>query len=254
VLGSFGFSTEGLGITPGNPLSLIQASESGDESNLLSQWFDQQWAGLKTDPDHKSAVIAALQSLAVHRDPFLVYTLILHHLFGGRDDDLDEERIVKSATGIRNTVVWRKLFKFQRDGVIGAIDKLDRFGGCIIADSVGLGKTFEALAIIKYHELRYDRALVLCPKRLRDNWTLYKVGVSRRRLAQSGRWASIWARRRGPAPGSRFAIVAHRQGGLRERFGRRQRVHVDDRVGRASLGHERAQIDAAGAEDQEIRV
>jgi hypothetical protein len=78
---------------------------------------------------------------------------------------LDEERIVKSATGIRNTPVWKKLYKFQRDGVIGAIDKLERFGGCIIADSVGLGKTFEALAIIKYYELRNDRVLVLVPKR-----------------------------------------------------------------------------------------
>jgi SNF2 family DNA or RNA helicase len=183
VLGSFALSTDGLGITPGNPLSLIQASETGDESELLSQWFEQQWAGLKTDPDHKLAVIAALQSLAAHRDPFLIYTLILHHLFGGRDDELDEERIVKSATGIRNTVVWRKLFKFQRDGVIGAIDKLNRFGGCIIADSVGLGKTFEALAIIKYHEPRNDRVLVLCPKRLRDNWTLYKANDRRNFLA-----------------------------------------------------------------------
>jgi SNF2 family DNA or RNA helicase len=183
VLGSLAFSTDGLGITPGNPLSLIQASETGDESELLSEWFDQQWAGLRPDPDHKSTIIAALQSLAAHRAPFLVYAFILHHLFGGRDDELDEERIVKSATGIRNTVVWRKLFKFQRDGVIGAIDKLNRFGGCIIADSVGLGKTFEALAIIKYHELRNDRVLVLCPKRLRDNWTLYKANDRRNFLA-----------------------------------------------------------------------
>ena len=96
---------------------------------------------------------------------------------------MDEERIVKSATGIRNTVVWKKLFKFQRDGVVGAIDKLNRFGGCIIADSVGLGKTFEALAIIKYHELRNDRVLVLAPKRLRDNWTLYKANDKRNVLA-----------------------------------------------------------------------
>ena len=96
---------------------------------------------------------------------------------------MDEEHIVKSATGIRNTVVWKKLFKFQRDGVVGAIDKLNRFGGCIIADSVGLGKTFEALAIIKYYELRNDRVLVLCPKRLRDNWTLYKANDRRNFLA-----------------------------------------------------------------------
>src|SRR3546814_498372 len=75
------------------------------------------------------------------------------------------------------------LFKFQRDGVVGAIDKLERIGGCIIADSVGLGKTFEALAVIKYYELRNDRVLVLCPKRLRDNWTLYKANDRRNVLA-----------------------------------------------------------------------
>jgi SNF2 family DNA or RNA helicase len=80
-------------------------------------------------------------------------------------------------------LVWKKLFKFQRDGVVGAIDKLARLGGCIIADSVGLGKTFEALAVIKYHELRNDRVLVLVPKRLRDNWTLYKANDRRNFLA-----------------------------------------------------------------------
>ncbi|MFH0103085.1 SNF2-related protein, partial [Pseudomonas aeruginosa] len=191
VLGSFAFSKSGLGLTPGNPLSLIQASESADEAAQLAQWFDHQWANLQsvsaTDSEDKSkgrdAVLEALRALGEHRDPFTIYTLMLHHLFRDSGDEMDEERIVKSATGIRNTVVWKKLFKFQRDGVVGAIDKLNRFGGCIIADSVGLGKTFEALAIIKYHELRNDRVLVLAPKRLRDNWTLYKANDKRNVLA-----------------------------------------------------------------------
>lgn len=183
VLGSFAFSTDGLGVTPGNPLSLIQASESADDASQLARWFDQQWTALCAQPDTRAALIQALQAMGEHRDPLTVYTLILHHLFSGCGDEMDEERIVKSATGIRNTVVWKKLFKFQRDGVVGAIDKLNRFGGCIIADSVGLGKTFEALAIIKYHELRNDRVLVLAPKRLRDNWTLYKANDKRNVLA-----------------------------------------------------------------------
>lgn len=182
-LGSLAFSTDGLGLTPGNPLSLIQASETIDEAQLLSQWFDSQWASLTADASAKASLLDDLQSLATHRDPFLIYTLILHHLFRDRGDGLDEERVIKSATGIRNTIVWKKLYKFQRDGVVGAIDKLERFGGCIIADSVGLGKTFEALAIIKYHELRNDRVLVLAPKRLRDNWTLYKANDRRNFLA-----------------------------------------------------------------------
>jgi hypothetical protein len=186
ILGSFSFSTEGLGLTPSNPLSLIQASETPAEAQRLSQWFDAQWAGLKEQPAAKALLIGRIKALAAHRDPLSVYTLMLHHLLTAVGDGMDEERIVKSATGIRNTVVWKKLYKFQRDGVVGALDKLERFGGCIIADSVGLGKTFEALAIIKYHELRNDRVLVLCPKRLRDNWTLYK-GNDRRNILASDR-------------------------------------------------------------------
>ena len=187
ILGSLAFSTSGLGVAPGNPLSLIQASESGEEAVQLAQWFDIQWASLEGNSKSLASAIEPLvkdlQAIGEHRDPYSVYATILHHLFRDSSDDMDEDQIVKSATGIRNTVVWKKLFKFQRDGVVGAIDKLNRFGGCIIADSVGLGKTFEALAIIKYHELRNDRVLVLAPKRLRDNWTLYKANDKRNILA-----------------------------------------------------------------------
>ena len=183
MLGSLSFSSEGLGLVPGNPMNLIQASETLEEAALLSQWFDAQWAALNVDSAYKQGLLDSLRELAGNRDPLLVYALILHHIFHDRGYELDEEQVVKTATGIRNTIVWKKLFKFQRDGVVGAIDKLNRFGGCIIADSVGLGKTFEALAIIKYHELRNDRVLVLCPKRLRDNWTLYKANDRRNFLA-----------------------------------------------------------------------
>ncbi|HNA86181.1 MAG TPA: helicase-related protein [Nitrospira sp.] len=183
VMGSFGLTSDGLGITPGNPLNLIQASDTTDEAAVLSQWFDMQWNSLPHDEASKRAFVEALDALAADCPPFTLYALILYHLFSNAEDEMDEERIVKSATGIRNTRVWKKLYKFQRDGVVGAIDKLNRFGGCIIADSVGLGKTFEALAVIKYFELRNDRVLVLCPKRLRDNWTLYKANDKRNVLA-----------------------------------------------------------------------
>jgi hypothetical protein len=183
LLGSLAFTTDGFGLTPGNPLSLIQASETPVEAALLSQWFDAQWSGLAADEATKADVLRELSALGSFRDPLLVYSLILYHVFRDRGDDLDEERIVDASTGIKETVVWKKLYRFQRDGVVGALDKLARFGGCIIADSVGLGKTFEALAIIKYHELRNDRVLVLCPKRLRDNWTLYRSNDRRNILA-----------------------------------------------------------------------
>jgi len=183
ITGHCPFTTDGLGLTPGNPFSLIQCADEAAESAMLGAWFETLWSSLPATTDAKAELLSALQKLVEPKPPSLIYYLTLFHLFKDLGDELDEEQIVKSATGIRNTVVWKKLFRFQRDGVVGAIDKLARLGGCIIADSVGLGKTFEALAVIKYHELRNDRVLVLCPKRLRDNWTIYKANDKRNVLA-----------------------------------------------------------------------
>ena len=183
LAGSCAFTTEGLGLAPGNRFGMIQAAEQPQEREVLQQWFDQIWDGLDDTTPTKQFLLDILKDLSTHRAPTQIHHLILYHLFKDLGDGLDEERVIKSATGIRNTTVWKKLFKFQRDGVVGAIDKLERIGGCIIADSVGLGKTFEALAVIKYYELRNDRVLVLCPKRLRDNWTLYKANDSRNILS-----------------------------------------------------------------------
>lgn len=182
IAGHCPFSTEGLGITAGNQFGLVQVSEHDDECTMFSNWFESIWKSATTDGS-KQGLMGHLQRIAEPKSPAVNYYSILSHVFKNLGNDLDEEKVVKSATGIRKTVVWRKLFKFQRDGVVGAIDKLERFGGCIIADSVGLGKTFQALAVIKYHELRNDRVLVLAPKRLRDNWTLYKANDRRNILA-----------------------------------------------------------------------
>lgn len=182
LVGACSFSSEGLGFAPGDALGLTQYAEEASTVDALGRWFDSIWQNLN-DRKHTNPLIEQLSEIADHKAPSLVYFQTLYQLFKDLGDELDEERIVKSATGIRDTVVWKKLFRFQRDGVIGAIDKLERIGGCIIADSVGLGKTFEALAVIKYYELRNDRVLVLCPKRLRDNWTLYKANDRRNILS-----------------------------------------------------------------------
>ena len=154
-----------------------------DEVSAVSEWFRSNWEAIKPDQEARKRLVGVLDEASAQQPPSLVYFRMLFQLFKDLGDELDEERIIKSATGIRDTVVWKKLFRFQRDGAVGAIDKLERIGGCIIADSVGLGKTFEALAVIKYYELRNDRVLVLCPKRLRDNWTLYKANDRRNILA-----------------------------------------------------------------------
>ncbi|HHJ13371.1 MAG TPA: helicase, partial [Gammaproteobacteria bacterium] len=148
LLGAFAFTTNGLGITPGNPLGLIQATETIEEASQLSTWFEQQWGNLPQTKLSDSSLIQALREITEDRSPHTIYALILHSLFKDRNGSLDEDSIIKSATGIHQTTIWKKLYKFQKDAVVGAIDKLNRYGGCIIADSVGLGKTFEALAII----------------------------------------------------------------------------------------------------------
>ena len=182
LVGNCQLSTEGLGLSPSPDFALVHASESPSEAAALSKRFTQVWNGLAQDPTFKPRLLAAIEDFATPPAPALVYQRILLALFEGVGEDLDEDRVIKSGTGIRESTVWKKLYRFQRDGVIGAIDKLERFGGCIIADSVGLGKTFEALAVIKYYELRNDRVLVLAPKRLRENWTVYRLNDRRNPL------------------------------------------------------------------------
>jgi hypothetical protein len=172
LAGTCPFTTAGLGLTPSNQFGMIQRAETDDEMRVFGEWFGQLWAMSPTDA--KAPLLARLTALIEFPAPEAVYHAALANVFASQVDELTEERIVKTRTGIKESVIWKKLFRFQRDGVLGAIDKLERYGGCIIADSVGLGKTFEALAVIKYYELRNDRVLVLCPKRLRDNWAIYK--------------------------------------------------------------------------------
>lgn len=123
AIGPLALTTEGLGLMPGTGLALIQASESADDSALVSGWFDAQWQALAQAADGKPALVVALRELSAVRSPGSIYVLILHHLFSGGAEALDEDRVVNAATGIRETVVWNKLFRFQRDGVVGALDK-----------------------------------------------------------------------------------------------------------------------------------
>lgn len=182
MVGGCALTTDGLGLAPTQPLSLTQLAEGEEVSGLIA-WFEDQWRSLEGSVEGKQRLDALFENISRPRSAAEVYHHVLNSLFTEMGEALDEERIVKSATGIKDSIVWSKLYRFQRDGVVGAIDKLQRYGGCILADSVGLGKTFEALAVIKYHELRNDRVLVLCPKRLRDNWTLWRMNDRRNILA-----------------------------------------------------------------------
>jgi superfamily II DNA or RNA helicase len=184
MVGSCALTTDGLGVSPADRFGIVQLAENDSEVALLAEWFDDQWQALPAQDADRSLIRGLFAPLASRRSAAEVYLRTLDAIFADMGESSDEDSIVKSATGIRDTVIWTTLYRFQRDGVIGAIDKLQRFGGCIIADSVGLGKTFEALAVIKYHELRNDRVLVLCPKRLRENWTIWKQNDRRNMLSK----------------------------------------------------------------------
>jgi SNF2 family DNA or RNA helicase len=179
VLGSSSFTAPGLGLTPSDRYELNTLFSDNASATSLLAFFESIWASSGSSCDAKEHLRARLRTIYEPSAPQTVYFQSLFHLFGQNLEDLNEDHIVRTRSGIRDTLVWKKLYRFQRDGVVGAIDKLERYKGCIIADSVGLGKTFEALAIIKYYELRNDRVLVLAPKRLRENWTLYTVNDKR---------------------------------------------------------------------------
>lgn len=183
IVGSSSFTTDGLGIVPSESHHMNTCFRSSEEAHSLIKWFNDLWASGKNSTDFGGRLQEALELIYCDKTPRQIYFLTLFNIFRDFIGELDEDKIIKTQTGIKSTQVWQKLYKFQRDGVLGAIDKIERYNGCIIADSVGLGKTFEALAVIKYYELRNDRVLVLCPKKLRENWTLYTVNDKRNILA-----------------------------------------------------------------------
>ena len=171
LVGSSNFTIKGLGLTdePNIELNLIVDSDR-DRDDLLA-WFNEIWSDEELTEDVRDEVLERLERLYRHNSPEFIYFKTLYHLFGQFLADQAVEEAELDDVRFTETAIWNMLFEFQRDGVKAVRAKLDRYGGCILADSVGLGKTFVALAIIKWFELRNQRVLVLCPKKLRDNWT-----------------------------------------------------------------------------------
>ena len=183
IQGSSCFTASGLGAVKSNAYEMNMATSETPVTEQLIRWFDTIWNDNTTSRDMKAEAEQWLSLISEDKTGRQIYFLTLFNIFRDYLEDLDEDKIIRSKTGFKDTLVWNKLYKFQKDGVMGAIDKLEKYNGCIIADSVGLGKTFEALAIIKYYELRNDRVLVLCPKKLRDNWTVFTINDKRNLLA-----------------------------------------------------------------------
>ena len=182
INGTVDFTTDGLGIIPSNRIDSNMCIYGKEMTAAFLHQFDEIWNDDMTVEDVKEQVLEQMKILYKENPPEFIYFITLYNLFRESLDELTEDNIIKSKTGIKETVIWNKLYKFQQDGVIGIIEKMEKWGGCILADSVGLGKTYTALAVIKYYELRNSRVLVLAPKKLRENWTIFTQNDTRNTL------------------------------------------------------------------------
>lgn len=175
IIGSSNFTVAGLGLgAAGNNIELNLVVDSNRDRAELKQWFSEIWGDDNLVRDVKSNVLQYLEKLYANHPPRFIYYLTLFHLFRDFLDGTDDIEENLRRVALPDTHVWRALYSFQKDGAKAAINKILKYNGCILADSVGLGKTYTALAVIKYFELRNERVLVLCPKKLTRNWTIYR--------------------------------------------------------------------------------
>jgi superfamily II DNA or RNA helicase len=169
-----GFTAVDLGYQQGDAVSnIVNRFDEATFTETYLQLFDQIWNDSEKLEDVTTTICEHISSVYQENSPERIYLLILYNIFSEFLGDIDEDVLPNDRTGYEDTLVWKKLFNFQHDAAIGIINKLETYNGCILADSVGLGKTFTALAVIKYYELRNRTVLVLCPKKLADNWLNY---------------------------------------------------------------------------------
>ena len=169
-----GFTAVDLGYQQGNAVSnLVNRMDEPTFAATYLSLFNQIWNDPTKLEDVTAQVCDHIASVYQENSPESIYFLMLYNIFNEFLDDIDEDVLPNDRTGYQDTLIWNKLFNFQKDAATGIINKLETYSGCILADSVGLGKTFTALAVVKYYELRNRSVLVLCPKKLADNWLNY---------------------------------------------------------------------------------
>ena len=169
-----GFTTVDIGCERGNNMyTTINAVETPNSSRYM-QIFEQLWNDQERLEDVTDIIVENISTVYAENAPEFIYFMTLYHVFSEFLDDISEDVLPNEATGFRQSKIWNMLYDFQRDAVLAIINKLEKYNGCILADSVGLGKTFTALAVVKYYENRNKSVLVLCPKKLAENWNTYK--------------------------------------------------------------------------------
>ena len=169
-----GFTTVDIGCERGNnSYNMVNSMEAPFATQYI-QLFDTLWNDKEKMQDVTEEIISNISVAYSENSPEFIYFMTLYHVFSEFLDDISEDVLPNEATGFKYSKIWDMLYGFQKDAVLAIINKLEKYNGCILADSVGLGKTFTALAVIKYYENRNKTVLVLCPKKLSENWNTYK--------------------------------------------------------------------------------
>lgn len=169
-----GFTTVDLGLDKSQRRRSSIVSLGMTESRYYVELFEEYWQDEAQLEEVTEQLITSISSVYRENEPELIYFITLYHIFREFLEELSEDVLPIEATGFRDSVVWQRLYRFQQDAALGIIAKLEQYNGCILADSVGLGKTFTALSVIKYYQERNKSVLVLCPKKLYDNWDTYR--------------------------------------------------------------------------------
>ncbi len=178
-----GFTTTDIGCKKGNTLTNIVTRFETPQSQTFLKTFDTIWNDKTKLQDVTEQIIESISTVYKENSGEFIYFITLYNIFNEFLQDISEDNLPNDATGYKNSVIWNKLFDFQKDACLAIINKLETYNGCILADSVGLGKTFTALSVIKYYENRNKSVLVLCPKKLSNNWVMYKSNYLNNPLA-----------------------------------------------------------------------
>lgn len=168
------FTTPELGCERGNNICPISFRQSSPFADGFIRSFNEMWNDSERFKDVTETIIDNISTVYKENAPDFIYFVTLYNIFNEFLEDISEDVLPNETTGFKNSVIWNKLYNFQKDACLAIINKLEKFNGCILADSVGLGKTFTALSVIKYYENRNKTVLVLCPKKLNDNWITYR--------------------------------------------------------------------------------
>lgn len=177
------FSTTQLGCEKGNNVYTMVNVLPSPSAEAYLQIFNQQWENDEKFKDVTARVLEYIETVYQENAPEYIYFIALYNIFHEFLEDISEDVLPNERTGFKNSLIWNKLYNFQKDAALAIINKLEKYNGCILADSVGLGKTFTALAVIKYYENRNKSVLVLCPKKLNENWITFRSNYKNNPIA-----------------------------------------------------------------------